>query len=75
LLIGYSPSAVTRIIRPQCIFGFAGLVDLLQPYSGNIIKRAVKTPKVYFLDTGLAAYLTRWVTPDVLEAGAMAGAD
>ena len=38
------------------------------------MKRAVKTPKIYFLDTGLAAYLTKWNTPEVLEAGAMAGA-
>lgn len=52
----------------------SNLVYLLQPYSNNVIKRAVKTPKLYFLDTGLAAYLTRWNTPDVLESGAMAGA-
>ncbi|NLY76185.1 MAG: DUF4143 domain-containing protein [Firmicutes bacterium] len=38
------------------------------------MKRAVKTPKLYFLDTGLAAYLLKWKTPEVLEAGAMAGA-
>lgn len=37
-------------------------------------KRAVKTPKFYFLDTGLAAYLTKWNTPDVLKNGTMAGA-
>ena len=43
-------------------------------YSNNITKRAVKTPKLYFLDTGLAAYLTRWNTPEVLKNGAMAGA-
>lgn len=52
----------------------SSLVYLLQPYSNNITKRAVKTPKLYFLDTGLAAYLTRWNTPDVLKSGAMAGA-
>ena len=52
----------------------SNIVYLLQPYSNNIIKRAVKTPKLYFLDTGLAAYLTRWNTPDVLKNGAMAGA-
>ena len=34
----------------------------------------IKTPKLYFLDTGLAAYLTRWNTPDVMKNGAMAGA-
>lgn len=52
----------------------SNLVYLLQPYHNNITKRAVKTPKLYFLDTGLAAYLTRWNTPEVLQNGAMAGA-
>lgn len=52
----------------------SNLVYLLKPYSNNITKRTVKTPKLYFLDTGLAAYLTRWNTPEVLQAGAMAGA-
>ena len=52
----------------------SNLVYLLHPYSNNITKRAVKTPKLYFLDTGLAAYLTRWNTVDVLKNGAMAGA-
>lgn len=52
----------------------SNVVYLLQPYSTNITKRAVKTPKLYFLDTGLAAYLTRWNTPEVLKSGAMAGA-
>lgn len=52
----------------------SNIVYLLQPYSNNITKRAVKTPKLYFLDTGLAAYLTKWNTVDVLKNGAMAGA-
>lgn len=52
----------------------SNLVYLLQPYHNNVIKRAIKTPKLYFLDTGLAAYLTRWNTVDVLMNGAMAGA-
>lgn len=52
----------------------SNIVYLLQPYSNNKTKRAIKTPKVYFLDTGLAAYLTKWNTPDVLKNGAMAGA-
>jgi predicted AAA+ superfamily ATPase len=56
------------------VLSASGLVYLLQPYFNNIIKRAVKTPKLYFLDTGLAAYLTRWTTPNVLKSGAMAGA-
>lgn len=52
----------------------SNLVYLLRPYSGNVMARTIKTPKLYFLDTGLAAYLTRWTTPDVLRNGAMAGA-
>lgn len=52
----------------------SNIVYLLKPYSNNITKRAVKTPKLYFLDTGLAAYLTRWNTLEVLKSGAMAGA-
>lgn len=51
----------------------SNIVYVLEPYYNNIMKRAVKTPKIYFLDTGLAAYLTKWKTSEVLEAGAMAG--
>jgi predicted AAA+ superfamily ATPase len=52
----------------------SNLLYLLKPYHNNISKRTVKTPKLYFLDTGLAAYLTRWPAPEVLKRGAMAGA-
>ena len=52
----------------------SGLVYLLPPFSMNIEKRVVKTPKLYFLDTGLAAYLTKWTNPDVLKQGAASGA-
>lgn len=52
----------------------SGLVYLLQPYHNNVTKRLVKTPKLYFLDTGLCAYLTEWSSPETLEAGAMSGA-
>lgn len=52
----------------------SNIVYLLQPYSNNVMKRAIKTPKLYFLDTGLAAYLTRWNSHEVLKTGAMAGA-
>ena len=51
----------------------SGIVYLLRPYSNSTVKRAVKTPKLYFLDTGLAAYLTRWLTPETLSEGAMSG--
>jgi hypothetical protein len=52
----------------------SGLVFLLQPYHTNLTKRIVKTPKLYFLDTGLAAYLTKWPDAASLEAGSMSGA-
>ncbi|MDR1540029.1 MAG: DUF4143 domain-containing protein [Clostridiales bacterium] len=50
----------------------SGIDHLLRPYHNSIVKRTVKTPKLYFLDTGLDAYLTRWNTPEVLKTGAMA---
>lgn len=49
-------------------------VLLLRPYHTNLTKRLVKTPKLYFLDTGMASYLTRWSSPGTLAAGALAGA-
>lgn len=48
-----------------------GIVYLLQPAAFNDVKYVVKTPKLYFTDTGLAAYLLRWNTADALELGAM----
>jgi len=52
----------------------SGLIYLLQPYSNNLTNRIIKTPKAYFLDTGLACYLTKWNTPETLENGAFSGA-
>lgn len=52
----------------------SGIIYLLASYSTNITKRAIKTPKLYFMDTGLCSYLTGWLTAEVLEKGAMAGA-
>jgi predicted AAA+ superfamily ATPase len=51
----------------------SGIVYLLEPYHTNITKRLIKSPKLHFLDTGLAAYLTEWSSPETLEAGAMSG--
>lgn len=48
-----------------------GIVYLLQPAAFSGVKYVVKTPKLYFTDTGLAAYLLRWNTSDALELGAM----
>ena len=52
----------------------SGLVYLLQPYFNNAIKRIVKRPKLYFMDTGLCCYLARWNNPKTLEVSAMSGA-
>ncbi|MBL0318453.1 MAG: ATP-binding protein [Alphaproteobacteria bacterium] len=52
----------------------SGIIMLLQPFFKNQTKRLVKTPKLYFMDTGLCAFLTGWLNPDVLERGAMSGA-
>jgi predicted AAA+ superfamily ATPase len=52
----------------------SGIVALIEPYFNNTLKRIIKAPKLYFLDTGLCAYLTKWTTPEALEAGAMSGA-
>ena len=50
------------------------IIFIQRPYYSNITKRLVKTPKVYFMDTGLAAYLCRWPNAETLENGAMDGA-
>jgi hypothetical protein len=50
-----------------------GIIYLLEPYSNNELKRLVKTPKLYFCDTGLAAYLSMWTSKEVLMNGAASG--
>ncbi|MGN0462686.1 MAG: ATP-binding protein [Ruminococcus sp.] len=50
------------------------IIFFLRPYSNNLLKRTIKTPKMYFFDTGLVAYLTKYVTPDILMNGAINGA-
>lgn len=52
----------------------SGLVYILKPYTPSVLSRAIKTPKLYFRDTGLCCYLTRWLTPETLKNGAMSGA-
>ena len=52
----------------------SGIIYILRPYYAKATDRLVKTPKVYFMDTGLAAYLAKWPTPEVLAVGAAAGA-
>ena len=52
----------------------SGVVFFLHPYSNNLLKRTIKTPKLYFFDTGLVCYLTRYSSPEILMNGAINGA-
>lgn len=68
--IGVSEPTIKKWIS---ILERTGIVYLLQPYSASALSRAIKTPKIYFRDTGLACYLTRWLTADTLKNSAVAG--
>ena len=68
---GISPVTATEWIN---ILENTMQIYLLRPYYPNITKRIIKAPKIYFLDTGLAAYLTKWNSPENLQVGTMAGA-
>lgn len=68
--VGIDSKTVKRWLS---ILQASNIIYLLQPFSLNINKRIVKTPKVYFTDTGLVCYLCRWLTPETLANGAMAG--
>ena len=52
----------------------SGIIYILHPYYTKVTDRLVKTPKMYFMDTGFAAYLTNWSSPLTLESGAASGA-
>ncbi len=52
----------------------SGIVYLLQPYMANVSKRIIKSPKIYFMDTGLCAYLCKWQSAEMLSDCAMSGA-
>ena len=64
----------TTAERWLSILNAANIVFLLRPFHVNISKREIKAPKLYFLETGLAAYLIGWDSPAVLRNGAMGGA-
>ena len=51
-----------------------GIIFLLEPYSNNVLKRTVSTTKLYFYDSGIVCYLTRWSSPETAMEGAMSGA-
>ena len=51
----------------------SGVIKLLQPYEKNVSNRAIKTPKIYFMDTGLVCFLVGWTSSQVAMNGAMSG--
>ncbi|MCQ2398825.1 MAG: ATP-binding protein [Sphaerochaetaceae bacterium] len=69
--VGVSDDTARRWLQ---VLEKSGVIFYLRPYSNNLLKRTVKTPKLYFFDTGLVAYLTKYTSPEVLEAGALNGA-
>lgn len=69
--VGKDQSTIKRWLS---VLEASGIIYFLEPFSSSVLKKAIKTPKVYFRDTGLAAYLTRWLTPETLANGAMSGA-
>lgn len=79
-LLNYAELARDVAVDPKTVKAWlsvlerSGLIQLVYPYYNNITQRMIKTPKVYFLDTGLCVYLTGWDSPKTLEAGAMSGA-
>ena len=69
--VGVSDDTAKRWLR---VLEKSEVIFYLRPYSNNLLKRTVKTPKMYFFDTGLVAYLTRYSSPAILQNGAINGA-
>ena len=69
--VGVSDDTAKRWLQ---ILEKSEIIFYLRPYSNNLLKRTIKTPKLYFFDTGLVAYLTKYTTPEILESGAINGA-
>lgn len=69
--IGVSDDTAKRWLQ---VLEKSDIIFYLRPYSNNLLKRTVKTPKLYFFDTGLVAYLTHYSSPEILQNGAMSGA-
>ena len=69
--VGVTDDTARRWLR---LMEQSGVIFYLRPYSNNLLKRTIKTPKMYFFDTGLVAYLTRYSSPEILMNGAINGA-
>lgn len=66
-------ASIDTVKRWISILRTSGILYLIQPYSDPVLKRVVKTSKLYFYDMGLVCYLTRWTSAPVLKNGAKAG--
>ena len=79
-LLNYNDLARDTDISPQTAKNWLSLLEtsfivhLVPPYYNNLTKRLIKTPKLYFTDTGFCAFLTSWTSPETLMNGAMNGA-
>lgn len=69
--VGVSDDTAKRWLR---VMEKSEVIFFLRPYSNNLLKRTIKTPKLYFFDTGLVAFLTRYSSPEILMNGAINGA-
>ena len=69
--VGVSDDTAKRWLQ---VLEKSDVIFFLRPYSNNLLKRTIKTPKMYFFDTGLVAYLTRYSSPEILANGAINGA-
>ncbi len=69
--LGISVATVKRWVS---ILEASYIVFLVPPYYKNFGKRIIKSPKVYFYDTGLVSYLTGISTRELYDQGPMAGA-
>lgn len=69
--IGVSDDTAKRWLQ---VLEKSEVIFYLRPYSDNLLKRTAKTPKMYFFDTGLVAYLTKYSSPEILMNGAINGA-
>lgn len=69
--VGISDDTAKRWLQ---VLEKSDIIFYLRPYSNHLLKRTVKTPKLYFFDTGLVAYLTKYSSPDILANGALNGA-
>ncbi len=69
--VGISPPTAKQWLS---ILVSSGIIILIEPYFNNTLKRMIKAPNMYMLDTGLCAFLTRWDSAETLEVSAMTGA-